>query len=126
MAFDAHKNAVYKITATEIGNKYNFYCELSGGLICTTHPYAESNSVFELEKAWQEEGKVNFNLCRKCGKWVCNAMYNADVFMCVECAPWVDCPKFCPNCGTKFENNCSSCRKCGKKLQYGGETDEVI
>lgn len=121
MAFKAHKNAAYKVTATENGNQYSFYCELSGALVCTSPPYSENNPEYELEKAWHEIGKANFNLCHKCGRWVCDVMYNADVLMCVDCAPWEDMPEFCPYCGQKTDNKFPHCNRCGKKLLYGGD-----
>lgn len=121
MSVKTHKNAAYKVTATGTGNKYSFYCELSGALVCTTHPYSEKQPERELERAWLEIGKANFDLCHKCGRWVCDVMYNADVLMCVDCAPWEELPDFCPYCGQKTDNRFSNCSNCGKKLLYGGD-----
>lgn len=121
MSFEAHKNAGYKVTKTSAGNKYSFYCELSGALVCTTPPYSEKQPEYELQRAWLEIGKPNFNLCHKCGKWVCDVMYNADVLMCVDCAPWEDSPEFCPHCGQKTDNKSLYCNRCGKKMMYGGD-----
>lgn len=115
-----HKTAAYKITHTETGNVYRFFCERSGKLVCTTQPYREKTPEAELEKAWTNDGKHSFNLCRKCGKWVDSVMYNADVLECVDCTPWEDIPSYCPHCGGKIEKNEELCRFCGRKLMYEG------
>ena len=44
----------------------------------------------EHEKAFiqaQNEAKQHFNRCHGCRRWVCDADFNEDVGMCVECAP---------------------------------------
>ena len=75
----------------------------------------------ELELAWEKEGKKNFQLCHKCGKWVIDAMYNADALECVGCAPWEDTPEFCKFCGMKVSATDSVCPSCGEHLIYGGK-----
>ena len=82
----------------------------------TTKPYRCDSPEEELEKAWEEEGRKHFNLCHQCGKWVCDAMYNADVLHCADCTPWENKPKYCSNCGTRVGITDTFCRKCGAKL----------
>lgn len=117
------KNASYKVVADAGGNRYRFYCDLSGALLCTTKPYHAASPEQELELAWENEGKSEFNHCKKCGKWVSDVMYNADVLECVECAPWEDPPNFCPQCGKKLSTPERYCPKCGAKLLYEGGED---
>jgi len=112
------KTADYKIIKEFDGNRYRFFCELSGMAVHTTEPYREESPKLELEKAWQNEGINYFDKCHKCGKWVCGAMFNADVLQCVECAPWENKPNYCPSCGKKVSMADIYCSKCGLKLQY--------
>ncbi len=74
----------------------------------------------EVEIAWEDARKY-FNRCHKCGKWVSNAMYNADVAECVECAPWENFPRYCAYCGKEITSAGIFCPRCGKRLQYGGD-----
>ena len=106
------------------GNRYSFYCELSGALLCTTEPYREKTAERELELAWEREGKQNFNLCHKCGKWVMEALFNADALECVACAPWENTPRYCKFCGAKVNACDAVCPMCGKQLIYGGSFDD--
>jgi len=114
------KTAAYKIITDSGGNRYAFYCDLTGALLCTTKPYHSDTPEKELELAWNTEGKAQFNLCHKCGKWVLDAMYNADALECVACAPWENTPEYCKFCGTKVAFSDAVCPKCGKQLIYGG------
>ena len=75
----------------------------------------------ELRIAWENEGKKSFNFCHKCGRWVCDAMYNPDVLECVNCAPIEKKPLYCQHCGEKIPADDAFCRKCGSRLTYGGE-----
>jgi hypothetical protein len=93
--------------------------------VCTTKAYSETDPVVEPELAWNTEGKKNFQLCLKCGKWVIDAMYNADALECVACAPWEDTPNFCKFCGTRVRESDAICPKCGKHLIYGGRCDDA-
>lgn len=119
-----NKTAAYKIISDSGGNRYRFYCDLSGALLCTTKPYREPAPDKELLLAWETEGKSHFCLCHKCGKWVIDAMYNADALECVACAPWENTPDYCKFCGEKVSASDTVCPKCGKQLIYGGSFDE--
>ncbi len=119
------KTAHYKIISDSGGNRYQFFCDLTGALLCTTMAYNEADADAELELAWEKEGKKKFQLCHKCGKWVIDEMYNADALECVACAPWEDTPEYCKFCGTKVSASDSVCPKCGEHLIYGGRFDDV-
>ncbi len=111
--------ARYKIIKEENGNRYRFFCESSGGAVCTTDPINGENPEKELLFAWESEGRKHFNRCGKCGKWVCNAMTNADTLECVDCSPWENPPRFCPSCGKKIGTVGLYCDGCGVRLMYG-------
>ncbi len=110
--------ASYHIISDTNGNRYRFYCELSGAAIYTTTPIHAQDPDEELKLAWKE-GRPHFNQCHKCGKWVCDVMFNADVLECVDCAPWEDQPQYCSNCGIKINAPDTYCRNCGFRLRYG-------
>ncbi|MBR7184520.1 MAG: hypothetical protein IKD37_02810 [Clostridia bacterium] len=118
------KTAQYKIIADSGGNRYAFFCDLTGALVCTTKPYRADTPEHELELAWTEEGKTHFSLCHKCGKWVVDAMFNADALECVACAPWENTPEYCKSCGAKVSAADAVCPRCGKQLIYGGNFDD--
>ena len=116
------KTATYKIITDAGGNRYKFFCDVSGALVCTTKKiYAADTPELELLLAWEKEGKKHFNICRKCGKFVINAVFNPEVAECVECAPLEAEAKFCKNCGAKIEEPTKPCPTCGKPLAYCGE-----
>ena len=117
--------AAYKIVSDSGGNRYQFFCDLTGALLCTTKSYNVADPDAELELAWETEGKKYFQLCHKCGKWVIDAMYNADALECVACAPWENTPEYCKFCGTKVSASNPVCPKCGKMLIYGGSFDDT-
>lgn len=119
-----NKTAAYKIVSDAGGNRYRFYCDLSGALLCTTSPYHAETPERELTLAWETEGKKHFSLCHKCGKWVIEAMFNADALECVGCAPWENTPEFCKFCGAKVAPSDAVCPRCGKQLIYGGGFDD--
>ena len=119
------KTAHYKIITDSGGIRYKFFCDLSGALLCTTQVYHDEDPEKELGLAWEKEGKKNFQRCHKCGKWVIDAMYNADALECVCCAPWESTPEFCKFCGTKVSPTDVVCPNCGEHLIYGGTFDET-
>ncbi len=115
-------SARYTIIKEEGGNRYRFYCEASGAAVFTSEPIRAGSPDEELKIAWAG-GRQYFNRCHKCGKWVCNAMTNADTLTCVDCSPWENPPSYCPECGIKLEGIDPYCRACGARLMYGGERD---
>ena len=114
------KTAAYKTITDAGGSRYRFYCDLSGALLCTTGRYPPGMP----ELAWEREGKKQFSFCHKCGRWVMEAMFNADALECVACAPWENTPEYCKFCGAKVSASDAVCPRCGKHLIYGGSFDE--
>lgn len=113
--------AKYKTVADGGGYRFLFYCDVSDAHVCTTKEIYRGGSVEEaLLAAWQAEGQGHFNRCRKCGRWVIDAVYNAEVLECVECAPYEGDPNFCKSCGQRIEAPSKICPACGKKLIYEG------
>ncbi len=113
--------ASYKIIKEVSGNRFRFFCEASGGAVCTTNPIRAETHEDALRVAWESVGRAYFNKCAKCGKWVCNVMTNADTLECVDCSPWEEPPKYCPSCGKKISLTSLYCSECGVKLMYGGD-----
>lgn len=119
----ANRTAAYRIITDAGGNRYRFFCDLSGAAMCTTEPVLAETQEQELALAWESEGRQHFNHCHNCGKWVCDAMYNADVCHCVACTPWEERPRYCSQCGEAIPADDTFCRKCGARLQYGEVTE---
>lgn len=118
-----NKTASFKINKTPSGNIFEFFCDLSHALVYSSKPIRADNPEEELMRAWGEGGKEYFNRCQKCGKWVIDAMYNPDVWSCVQCVPIEDYPDYCPVCGAKTQELSNFCHVCGAKLFYGGEEE---
>lgn len=118
------KTAAYKMISDSGRNRYKFYCELSGALGCAVEPIHAETAEKELQIAWETVGIKHFNLCHKCGRWVIDAVYNADVWECVECAPYETEPNYCKNCGIRIEKPSGKCPACSYKLVYDGEAGE--
>ena len=116
-----NRTAKYKVVTDGDGYRFIFYCDVSDAHIYTTQKTYQVDAEQEaLLAAWEAEGREHFNRCHKCGKWVMDAVYNAEVLECVECAPYEAEPKYCKNCGTKIEVPVKICPVCGKKLIYEG------
>lgn len=113
------KTANYRIIADAGGNRYSFYCGLSGALGCTTPPLRAPTPGQELALAWQE-GRRHFNLCQKCGRWVIGAAFNPEVCECTDCAPFEHEAAFCKLCGAKVGADVRFCPVCKNKLHYEG------
>lgn len=118
------ETATYKIVNEADGDRFLFFCDVTGAHVCTTKKTYRSDTPKQtLKLAWLEEGMRYFNRCHKCGKWVVDAAYNAEVLECVECAPYECEPNFCKNCGAKIEDLSLQCKVCGKPLLYKGGGD---
>lgn len=114
------KTAPYKIIHTILGNKYNFYCELSGALVCTSRPVHMKSQESELLYVWNHDCVKYFNRCQKCGSWIIDAMYNPEVLECVQCAPYEEKPVFCKFCGAGIEEGKKNCPSCGTPFVQEG------
>ncbi len=117
---ERRKTAAYQVIPDAGGNRYKFYCDVSGAHACTTAPYKADTPEDELILAWENEGKKHFSLCHKCGKWVISAVYNPEVFECTDCAPFEHATRFCKFCGSKVSGQPRICPVCNKKLHYEG------
>ena len=116
------KTAAYKITPDTDGNRYRFYCDASGALVCITSPYHADTPEEELMLAWEKEGRQHFNQCRKCGRFIIDAVYNPSVFECTDCAPFEYETRYCKSCGAKIDAGAEErfCPVCKQKLHYEG------
>jgi len=115
-----NRTAKHKVVTDGSGYRFIFYCDVSDAHVYTTKETYQGNTEEALLVAWQTEGREHFNRCHKCGKWVIDAVYNAEVLECVECAPYEVEPKFCKSCGQRVETPTKTCPSCGKKLIYEG------
>lgn len=117
------RTADYKLVEDDGGYRAMFYCQVSGAHVCTTKEIYPGGLEEALLAAWEAVGSKYFNKCNRCGKWVIDAVFNAEVLECVECAPYEAEPKFCKTCGAKVEQPLTSCLNCGNQLIYGGGED---
>ena len=99
------------------GVRYQFFCDLSGALVCTTALQPEDDPG----QAWWREGRPMFSQCQRCGRWVSDPMYNAETMQCVQCSPWEEQPAFCPQCGKKVAEDATFCHCCRARLRYADE-----
>jgi len=118
MSMNNHATAHYKIITDSGGSRYRFFCDLSGMALCTTEPVRGDTQQQELKMAWETEGKKHFNRCAKCGRWVSDPMFNADMLQCVDCAPWQEKPNYCIHCGKEISGTDRFCDACGTRLRY--------
>ena len=51
------KTAAYRIITDAGGNRYRFFCDLSGAAMCTTEPVYAQTQEEELMLAWESEGR---------------------------------------------------------------------
>lgn len=114
------RTSAYKIVAGTEGNRYRFYCDISGALVCTTKPYTAQLPEEELLLAWEKEGKQYFNVCPKCGRYVIDAVFNPEVGECTDCAPFEYETRYCKHCGAKIDADFNEqfCPVCNRKLHY--------
>lgn len=113
----------YRVIPGEKGNRYRFYCDLSGAAVETVEPICGESPEQELELAWEQIRESSMNRCHRCGRWVIDAMFNADVLECVDCAPWEGPPQYCKSCGVKLRSSERFCPVCKKPLLYEGRAE---
>ena len=113
------KIARYKMNVGSDGNRYQFFCDVTGALVCTCEPVLLATHEQELRFVWESEAKKHFNLCQRCGRWVSDMAYNVETLECVECSPWEEEPLYCPHCGEKVQEDEVFCTRCKNRLRYG-------
>ena len=64
---------------------FSFYCDYCRAGY-TTSPINTKNE-YEAFTLARKMAKPYFNLCHKCGKWVCDTHSNEGLMQCIECAP---------------------------------------
>lgn len=111
-----HLTAGYKAMQNGDETLYQFFCDLSGALVCTVK--AAGNHEEALRQAWETEAKAHFSQCHRCGRWVSDPMYNAETWKCVQCSPWEEQPAFCPHCGESVMEDDVLCPCCHARLKY--------
>ena len=117
---DEHRTARCRKITEDRGYRYQFLCDLSGALICTTNLQKEDDPML----AWKSTGRKMFSQCHRCGRWVSDPMYNAETWECVQCSPWEEQPAFCSRCGEKVSEDKVFCHKCGSRLRYADKEGE--
>lgn len=116
--------AKVKITEENGGRVYSFLCDLSGAVIWRTKPVRGETPEAEYSLAWNE-ARLNINSCRRCGRNVIDALYNAETMECVKCSPWQKPPIYCSNCGAKLNEADFYCKLCGKKIKEDGVDEDA-
>jgi len=94
---DGYRTAGYRKICERGGFRYQFFCDLSGALVCMTNLQKEDDPL----QAWSDKGRKLFSQCQKCGRWVSDPMHRqrpvCDTVMTADM-------KFCLHCGVKLEN----------------------
>lgn len=115
MPYAEKKTSGYRIIPTKEGNRYQFFCDLTGMAVCTTEAYPPGGTD-ELLSAWENGGKKYLNRCCICGRYVADAVYHPAEGACVDCVPWREKPLFCPRCGSPVKEKESRCPVCGEVI----------
>lgn len=99
---DKKRIVTYKVSKNAEENRYKFYCDLSGALVCITGVHKADTPEAEVMIAWKQKAKQLFNSYNKCRKLVADIVFNPDVSECMDCATYEAEPKYCKNCGRKI------------------------
>ncbi len=112
--------AEYRLVPAEAGNRYRFFCAVTGAALCTRAVYQADTPEQALLLAWAREGRSQFNQCQKCGRWVFDVAFNPEVLECIECAPFECEARYCKFCGVRVPAGSRSCPACARPLYYEG------
>ncbi len=103
------------------GYQFTFFCDLCNHSFNTVGVSAPT-----LEDALalgQVEARQHFNMCHRCGRWICDEHYNEDDMQCTACTPRQGPPpaaapaeKICPHCGGGNKAGNRFCQRCGKTI----------
>ena len=115
---DKTRITAYRTVCDEGGIRYKFLCELSEAVVCTTEPYGTDSPEEGALLAWTKEGRSHFNYCKRCSRYVSDAMFNVEVLECVACAPYEAEARYCKSCGAKVSDPKRPCPECQRPLVY--------
>jgi hypothetical protein len=118
--------ARYEKETTVNGNRYTFFCGVSGVAVHTTGFIFADVPQAARDIAWRE-ARPYFNRCKECGKWIADAVYNIEESKCVVCAPFAVTPSYCPECGSPLEKDGGECLHCRFKVtaQKSGKSESA-
>ena len=77
--------ANYRITHANGNYQFQYFCFLCDYNYTTGWIAAASED--EARILAEKAARKHFNGCHNCGRWVCDAHYNMEEMICVECAP---------------------------------------
>jgi len=77
--------AKYTVEKENDSYRFKYICGL-----CDWHyttGLIDADSEDDAMKIAEDEARLYFNGCRKCGRWICDEHYDMDKMVCAECAP---------------------------------------
>ena len=100
--------------------RFAFYCGLCRSAYLS--PEVKADSAEEAIKVAEPEARRHFNRCHCCGLWVCDAHYDEEYMVCVQCSTQkgtgsVDNPRICKECGNAMLDGDRFCRMCGEQTE---------
>lgn len=123
----------YDTVRVRHGFRFIFYCDLCEAGYETDEYLIESfHTAFERA---QEEAQYYFNMCHKCGKWICDEHYNQDIMQCVECSvlpnrrrikPDIPATKTCHHCRSVVDTGNCYCTLCGTPIKKAIQFEPII
>ncbi|MEL7624365.1 MAG: hypothetical protein AAGU12_12365 [Clostridiales bacterium] len=91
----------------EKGFCFTFFCDLCNNSYTTPVIAAEDYKTALL--LGERDGRLHFNRCQCCHRWVCDEHFNENRMMCTDCLP-----RICGGCGAFVPKGNQFCTTCGK------------
>ncbi len=98
--------AKYQELQKESGFCFTFFCDLCNSSYTT--PVITAEDLQTALVLGRQDGRLHFNRCRCCHRWVCDEHYNENRMMCTDCLPRV-----CSSCGAFVPKGNQFCTVCG-------------
>lgn len=75
----------YERAQSKEGFSFRFFCDLCDSFVEIPEGIGTPDAQ-ALDEA-KAQARRYFNMCHKCGKWICDSHYNEDEMQCIVCAP---------------------------------------